>query len=141
MYVNLDPNPDAIDVIRIDEHDTWDFDRRIARVILPMLLQFRLSLNREHFSFPSDLNPVMEFYYDDQLVFDFLDADAEIREGEARATDVWRAHVDAMIWSFDRIVKDPNLMGFKDHGGYDAYQERVQRGVSLFAKFFFSLYE
>jgi hypothetical protein len=143
MYVNLSRDEDAIDVIRIDSDDTWDMDNRLARIVLPMLKQFRRHVHEPYGGYPSELNKRNLAAFEPQMAFSFIDANAEFEAAETIAAETWKAHVDAMIWSFQQIVDDPNHSHppARFNGDYRAYHAEVRRGLLLFGEFYQSLWE
>lgn len=94
--------------IRIDRYDTWNIDRTLAMIILPMLKQLKEnkhgSPNIDLEDVPEHLRSVSTEDYDSQLTFEFY-SEADI----ANAPDVhvrWEWVLDEMIWAFEQLQPD-----------------------------------
>lgn len=91
--------------IRIDKYDTWNMDRTLALIILPMLKQLK---ETKHGSPIVDLDDVPEHLrgtntedYDSQLTFDFYN-EHQIKDGENDLHARWDWVLSEMIWAFEQ---------------------------------------
>lgn len=95
--------------IRIDKYDTWNMDRTLALIILPMLKQLK---ETKHGSPIVDLEDVPEHLrytntedYDSQRTFDFYKKH-KIQDGEADIHARWDWVMGEMIWAFEQHQPD-----------------------------------
>lgn len=95
--------------IRIDKYDTWNMDRTLALIVLPMLKQLQ---EKKHGSQIVDLEDVPENLrctttedYDSQLTFEFY-KEHEVKEGEADIHARWDWVLNEMIWAFEQHQPD-----------------------------------
>lgn len=95
--------------IRIDKYDTWNMDRTLALIVLPMLKQLQ---EKKHGSAVVDLEDVPEHLrchttedYDPQYTFDFY-KEHEVKEGEADIHARWDWVLNEMIWAFEQHQPD-----------------------------------
>ena len=160
-----------ISYVKIDRYDTWNTDRTLAKVILPMLKQLR---ETKMGSPEVDLEDVPEHMrskpyhdFDDQDVFYFMKED-EKYDVHAR----WDWVLDEIIWTFEQILDDdadrqfhtgehdvvwkeieyngekmyemlrgPNDTHKFDRVGYNAWNERQKNGLRLFGKYYRGLWD
>ena len=128
--------------IHIDEYDTWNMGHTLALIILPMLKQLHAT---KHGS-PG---------VDDE------DVPAELRSNVAPAVEEWDVDenwhkrwdwvMEEMIWTFEQLANsDNNDAKFFDHSvfpmtydkeGHRAHNERIQRGTTLFGKYYNGLWD
>lgn len=95
--------------IHIDKYDTWNMDRTLALIVLPMLKQLQ---EKKHGSQIVDVEDVPEYLrctttedYDSQLTFEFYQ-EHEIKEGEADIHARWDWVLSEMIWAFKQHQPD-----------------------------------
>jgi hypothetical protein len=95
--------------IRIDKYDTWNMDRTLALIVLPMLKQLQ---EKKHGSQIVDVEDVPEHLrctttedYDSQLTFEFYQ-EHEVKEGEADIHARWDWVLNEMIWAFEQHQPD-----------------------------------
>lgn len=108
--------------IQIDEWDTWSLDHTLALVILPALRQYQK--DSKEVGHPCGLAPRKR--------------PPKNGCGKCGCEKKWHEILDKMIWSFEQITKDDVLA--VDVKNYKKYQERIQEGLDLFAKYFRSLW-
>lgn len=101
--------------IRIHEYDTWNLDSTLALVILPMLIQLKVSKHGVPSAF---IDSVGGEDYVDQLSFDFYTETHN--ESFEIACKNWDVALDKMIWSFQQIALED-------------YDEKYHHGVSDYA--------
>jgi hypothetical protein len=139
--------------VKIDNYDVWGMDSTLAIIILPMLKKLKEdkqgvpSVNPEHL--PDEL--VHETSNDEEINF-------------KRMETQWNWVLDEMIWAFEQahpdtdweaqyhqptgntITDDPTSIfnGLPetkfDTVGYQAHSERMQRGFTLFGRYFQALW-
>ena len=84
--------------IQIDKFDTWSLDHTLSLIILPALIQLKLTKH----GVPSEfVNDSAEDYHD-QATFDFMKEDKD--EVFQKGCDAWDETLDKMIWSFQQIA-------------------------------------
>lgn len=95
--------------IRIDKYDTWNMDRTLALIILPMLKQLK---ETKHGSANVDLEDVPEHLrcyttedYDSQQTFEFY-KEHQVEEGKYDIHARWDWVLDEMIWAFEQHQPD-----------------------------------
>lgn len=98
-----------VEYVKIDYWDTWNMDRTLALIALPMLKQLK---EKKHGSPIVDLEDVPEHLrvtntenYDDQSTFDFY-KDHEIKEGECDIHARWEWVMNEMIFAFEHHLDD-----------------------------------
>jgi hypothetical protein len=169
MFVNIGPYHDdegeRLVVCDIHAYDTWNMDSTLAIIILPMLKQFRKQLQGA----PGTLLPFSQTSNTEQICFDFyVEGDeAAWEEGHRQ----WEDIVDQMIWSFEQLQpgvhwedqyysgdldtyfekeenshfsimkKGPKHTFKADMKGLRAHQERINKGLEYFGRYYQSLWE
>jgi hypothetical protein len=104
--------------VQIDDYDLWHLDHTLALIIYPLLLELKQSKKGIPY-----VNDVEDAPTD-------LDTDAR-----------WHHVLDSMIWSFSQVLDDSSTNQYYQDGvcdiqGLKAYQQRVQKGLTLFGKYF-----
>lgn len=104
MKVNLGKFPKTSDRrkvdIQIDNYDTWNVDHTLAMIVLPLLLQLKVT----KMGVPAEFADVSGADYDMQDSFDFVKEDHNWAF-EQKCKE-WETILDKMIWSFLQIVTD-----------------------------------
>ena len=142
--------------VRIDYYDVWGADHTLALIILPTLKLLKEKKHGSPFVDPADvpehLRPTEEAgpsngYTDDTI------------------HQRWDWVMNEMIWAFEQIVEEDNDRKFYDHSesdaaeaagedfteawkkikidreGLDAHYKRIERGTTLFGKYFRGLWD
>jgi hypothetical protein len=98
-----------IDYVKIDRYDTWNMDRTLADIILPMLKQLKAT---KHGSPMVDMEDVPEHMrtvdhenWESQQAFDFYHADG-VPKTACDLHDRWAWVLDEMIFAFECKVDD-----------------------------------
>ena len=141
--------------VKIERFDTWNMDSTLAIIILPMLKQLK---EKKH-GYPISL--CEDSSNSSQYCFDFYEASEDIvwETGEDR----WNKIFDEMIWTFEQLqpdndwedqywLKKPKMdlsdneiawkeRGVLDRDGLNAHQERINRGLELFGKYYQNLWD
>lgn len=125
--------------VRIDKYDTWSMDATLAYIILPMLKQLK---ETKHGSPSVD---------DKDVPKELRSTSAPARENEWDIDDNhhkrWEWVMDQMIWSFEQIHPDNDSeaqfhkKGEFDIEGFKKHDERLQKGLTLFGKYFRGLWD
>lgn len=149
--------------IKIHDYDTWNMADTLAEIILPMLQQHKqqnhgCSSRVEDEDVPEYLRRTAA-----------PPADESSGHTDALWHYRWQWVLDEMIWAFEQVVdnqedqfwtkewhdafenpdieealkvirKKPEHEVF-DRAGYEAYQARIEKGLTLFGKYFRSLWE
>lgn len=127
--------------VRIDQYDTWSMDDTLALIILPMLKQLRKST---HSSCQVDDADVPE-----ELRSTAVPAvvDYDIDDNYHKR---WEWVLNEMIWSFEQIVDEDHDDLFFDRttipteynkDGHRVHMDRIQRGTTLFGKYYQGLWD
>lgn len=144
--------------IRIDEYDTWNMDRTLAMIILPMLKQLRETKHGSPHVEDTDVPENLQTGGDDLV------------------HERWSWVLDEIIWAFEqhqpdcdweeqytngkidyrsepcdfdengkpklyRLVEGPNHTAVTDWDGRQAHQTRIDNGFRLFGKYYQSLWD
>ena len=144
MKVNLGKpgRKNGANTIVIDDHDTWNVDYTVARIIHPLLLKYRENMT----GYPElwEDGMVTHHCYDRQLHFDFIDEDIE----RDYLLKKWQTNVDKMCRAFGMIVEKEKWedtwldKSYHEHKIEEAkYYEAVDEGLALFAKYYHSLWD
>lgn len=127
--------------IRIDKYDTWGMDHTLALIILPMLKQMR---DTKHGSPGVDDEDVPEH------LRSTVEPAAEDYDIDGKWHQRWEWVLDEMIWAFEQLINDNNDSQFFDHStdpitydkeGHKAHNERINRGTTLFGKYYRGLWD
>ena len=124
--------------IIIHSWDTWNMDYTLAKIILPMLKQLKVtkhgSPNVDNEDVPINLRAPEE----DVLKYKTLG------ETDPDFFKRWDWVLDEMIYAFDcKVNKEEVYMRFdiKDRRGMEKEQERISNGFKLFGKYYESLWD
>ena len=127
--------------VRIDKYDTWGMDHTLALITLPMLKQMR---DTKHGSPAVDDEDVPEHLRSG------VEPAAEDYDIDGKWHQRWEWVLDEMIWAFEQIINDDNDDQFFDHSttpmtydkeGHKAHNERIDRGTTLFGKYYRGLWD
>lgn len=122
--------------IRIDRWDTWSMDHTLAEIILPMLKQ----LKETKHGYPASLSEKKWDDILDQMIFSF----------ESKVNDDWESqfYTGEPDFQFKQLedgmsemVEGPNHTSVFDKEGYEAYAKRIQKGFTLFGKYYQNLWD
>jgi hypothetical protein len=98
-----------VEYVKIDYYDTWNMDRTIGLIALPMLKQLK---EKKHGSPFVDLEDVPEYLrattteeYDGQSTFDFY-KEHKVKEGECDIHARWEWVMNEMIFAFEHHLDD-----------------------------------
>lgn len=86
--------------VKIDGYDVWSFDHTLAYIILPGLIELKITKH----GIPGDFVDVGGEKHISQQSFDFYEEshDEAFEEGSKR----WDEVLDKMIWSFYQLIDD-----------------------------------
>lgn len=129
--------------IQIDPWDTWSADHTLAMIILPMLKQLKETKHGGPWVDAEDVPEELAISREEMSEHAWEDG------VDPHWFDRWDYVLDCMIWSFDQIAKDDWMEDFypkneTDKMDYDAvkeHQNRIQKGLNLFSKYYFSLWD
>lgn len=121
MKVFLGKNSLTDEVI-IDDHDTWNPDLTLAKIIAPLLVTMR-----DKVAVPSVF--YNQYASDIQLSFDFYKKDPSFHDS---ICEKWMEIFDEMIWTFENYSEY-----FNDN---KQYEPRVKSGLQNFATYFSHLW-
>jgi hypothetical protein len=149
--------------VRVDYYDTWGMDSTLALIILPMLKQLKATKQGS----PSvDDSDVPDELKSTSAIPHMTDAQLAMGEVDSNLHKRWEWALDEMIWAFEQMNDDhaddkfhsdadpakprdePGISfeesmsrGKFDMEGYMAWQNRKTRGLTLFGKYFESLWD
>ena len=132
----------SANTVVIDDHDTWNVDYTVARIIHPLLLKYRENMT----GYPElwEDGMVTHHCYDRQLHFDLIDEDIE----RDYLLKKWQTNVDKMCRAFGMIVEKEKWedtwldKSYHEHKIEEAkYYEAVDEGLALFAKYYHNLWD
>lgn len=147
-----------IDYVKIDYWDTWSMDSTLTPIILPMLKQ--LKATKQGSPFVDDEDVPEEFHYPKALKN--KRSKYKVEGGEDYLIhERWEWVMNEMIWAFEQLSDPEHDTKFFDHSevdrnddlgdqiekvkfdkeGYNAHQERIQRGLTLFGKYYRCLWD
>ncbi len=131
------------DFIIIESHDVWSVDSTLAKIIVPLLKEYRNNLT----GYPVSI--------------DLKDVPKELRD-EEDMSKAWEYIVDEMIWAFSQKDTDwenqfyvlrtdidykeinipikEELWAKNDKKGHDKYYRRIQKGYKLFGRYYDNLW-
>lgn len=125
--------------INIEPFDVWNFDHTFALIAYPALQ----ALKKTKQGIPSKFAIVGGEDWNSQRCFDFYTDSGEWFEQRVAQ---WETVLDKMIWSFYEIAFELGEEQYHpeggpyDHEGMIKYNERIQEGLDLFAKYYQSLW-
>ena len=151
-----------IDYVKIDRWDTWSMDNTLALIVLPMLKQLKATKHGyalvkdedapEELS--SDKAPKHEDYeWDDnaearwdyvlnEMIFAFEHIVDESWQEEFRSGEIdWDFVSCEDNANLKRMVHGPNHTYKCDYDGMKKVEERIQKGLELFGKYYRNLWD
>lgn len=119
--------------VRVDKYDTWNMDRTLAVIILPMLKQLQATKHGSPIVDDEDVPPEMRY------------SDHKVDEEGWDLGDTWVHHkwdnvLNQMIWSFEELCKDDDDTYMNELQNKE-WNERVQKGLTLFGKYYRNLWD
>ena len=134
-------------VVKVDNYDVWSADHTLATVIVPVLERLQKVKHGIPNTMFSDryneLHAMKEFWSEPEQGPLHAEADIEFE----KAVQKWDDTINEMIWAFTQIRDDKweeqffPKDGSWDKTGHDAHFKRIQEGINLFAKHYFSLWD
>jgi hypothetical protein len=115
--------------------DLWSLDHTILLFVLPRLKEFR----RTAHTFPLSM-----FYVDpENPTEEELNNPDQYRDSDSAAAFAkWEATLDKMIWSMSEMIEEDGMFWDYSLGGVDEEKtKKVDEGMALFHKYFFSLWD
>lgn len=149
-------NP-KIDYVKIDYWDTWNMDSTLTPIILPMLKQLKAVKHGSPFVDDKDLPKELQRPKITKAQLAKYDPDYQ----DFMIHERWDWVMNEMIWAFEQLNDPEHDTKFFDHSkvdrsesisdqinktkfdkeGYNAHQERIQRGLTLFGKYYRGLWD
>lgn len=149
--------------VRVDYYDTWGMDATLSLIILPMLKQLK---ETKHGSPSVDDSDVPDELKSTNANPPMTDVQLAMGEIDNNLHKRWEWALDEMIWAFEQMndedadskfhsdidpakPRDEPGISFEegmkrgkfDMAGYTAWQDRKTRGLTLFGKYFESLWD
>lgn len=123
--------------VHIDDWDVWSMDSTLAHIVVPMLELLKENKHGapcvDYEDAPEELQPTQEEI--NQYNIDGTTDDKFFKR--------WDYVLDEMIFSF-KFARDEDIMDYwdkNDRSKMEAMQKRVDNGLRLFAKYYFSLWD
>lgn len=154
--------------VRIDPSDTWSMDHTLALIIHPMLIQIRDTKHGSPYVDPEDVPEIgkgeeISFGHSDDLVHDRWDwvlnemiwAFEQVLDDEDEGMKNYYVpyeedeEVGRMGWknektgemTYMQTEEQARKMGRFDFDLYDAYNNRIKRGLTFFGKYYRGLWD
>lgn len=145
-----------IDYVRIDRWDTWNMDSTLSPIILAMLKQLKATKHGSPAVDDADVPPHLRYKKKQSK------ANPEIHKVDEGDDDLihrrWDYVLDSMIWSFEQLTKDDweglyftytdeddEVLGGKklnwNKKGWEIHNAEIERGLTLFGKYFRALWD
>jgi hypothetical protein len=124
--------------IIIHSWDTWNMDYTLAKIILPMLKQLKVTKHGSPDVDNEDVPINLRAPEEDVLKYKTLG------ETDPDFFKRWDWVLDEMIYAFDcKVNREEVYMRFdiKDRRGMEKEQERISNGFRLFGKYYESLWD
>jgi hypothetical protein len=142
-----------VEYIKIDNHDLWNGDDTLARIILPFLIRMRADKTGTPNVYIEDVPDHLLINAHKSTVDSMGGTDTGVLTGVYDEA-TWDYILDQCIWSFEQIVDPTEKIEMKVYEDYVAgnitkeewlrlsneYSERVQRGLMLFGKYLRSMW-
>ena len=124
--------------IRIDEYDTWNMDKTLAMIIVPMLIQLKKTTH----GYPPDLTEEEWNKILDKMIWSFR----EILEDDWESKYIYNygkyhfeerepingEKMSEMVWDVEPVI---------DIEGIRLHSERIDEGLMLFGKYYKNLWD
>lgn len=125
--------------IHIDRWDTWSADHTLALIILPMLKQIKESKHGAPQVDNEDVPEELRDNAEEQTKFNNTGHPSD------KFFERWDYILDRMIYSFEHVLDTEWESEYFSNGqynreGYMARKEKIQNGLTLFGKYFQSLW-
>jgi hypothetical protein len=156
----LDKVHPQIEYVKIDKWDTWSMDITLTPIILPMLKQLKATKHGSPMVDEEDVPKELRSGNQptDNNKFGLSSHDMHQIEGEDLIHRRWDYVIDEMIWAFEQLSKDDwesefytetdeeheSLGGKKMHWdkeNWSIHNDRIQRGLTLFGKYYRALWD
>ena len=133
--------------VHVDPWDTWNADRTLALVILPVLEQLRDTAYGYPLVDPADVPTHLKPSKEE------LDHFHQTMETDGKAQDRWEWVLGEMIFAFEKVIDDSwelefyhfgeNMMDVQciDREGLEQMSNRIDNGLALFGKYYMSLWD
>lgn len=122
----LNPIQERVILVKIDYHDVFSMDHTLSYIIHAMLLQLKVQKHGAPSVDDDDVPDEIRSYQDHS------DHDNNFGDVDKFFFKRWDYVLDEMIFAFNAIKEDQDDK---------EYSERVQNGLNLFAKYYFSLWD
>lgn len=126
--------------VRIDHWDTWSMDDTLAHIILPMLKQLKATKHGSPIVDDEDVPhlPKRQWSSNESAQYDMFASEEQDQLFWSQYETRWNWIMDEMIWTFETIISDEYWEGLQ----YERdIHERVQRGTTLFGKYYRGLWD
>jgi len=147
MKVEIGPYPSEDSIfteqqisVHIDPWDTWSMDDTLAHIILPMLKQLRETKHGAPMVDDEDVPhlPKIQWSSNESSQYDFFESEEQDKLFWEQYHVRWNWIMDEMSWAFETMTSDDWWVGLQ----YDRdTHERVQRGTTLFGKYYRGLWD
>jgi hypothetical protein len=147
MKVEIGPYPSEDSIfteqqisVYIDPWDTWSMDYSLAHIILPMLKQLKDTKHGSPIVDDEDVPhlPKQQWSSNESAQYDLFASEEQDQLFWKQSEVRWNWLMDEMIWAFETMMSDDWCGGLQ----YDRdIHQRVQRGTTLFGKYYRGLWD
>ena len=148
MFIKMGPYPDDDSVfegrqisVHIDRWDTWNMDNTLALIIIPMLKQLKETKHGSPWVDIEDVPSELQLHgvsAHESSQYDMFESDEHDKMVWDALHARWEWVMDEMIWAFEMMNSDE----FYDGLQYERdINERLQRGLKLFGKYYRGLWD
>lgn len=155
----LDVVHPEIKAVKIDHWDTWSMDCTLTPIILPMLKQLKKDKHGSPNVDDADVPPHLQYKKKRSKIKAGVDQDIHrIDHDDELIHRRWDYVLDSMIWSFEQLAaddwesiyftktaEDDEVLGGKklkwNKEGWMLHNNEIQRGLTLFGKYFRALWD
>lgn len=125
----------GIEYVKIDSEDTWNVDRTLALIIVPLLKRMKVDKNGAPFVDDADV----PWYYRNNI---------SKQDEHGLSILHFKKYdwvLDEIIWTFEQLkdfdweMRYHNKNKFDSHG-YNRHNEAIENGLRLFGKYYRSLW-
>ena len=147
MKIEMGPYPDDDSVfegrqisVHIDPYDTWSMDETLAHIILPMLKQLKETKHGSPIVDNEDVPhmPKQGTSRNESAQYDMFESEEQDQMFWEQYHVRWNWVMDEMIWAFEMILSEEYWNGLMYERDIN---DRVQRGTTLFGKYYKGLWD
>lgn len=127
----------------LHKYDTWNCEVTLAYIAVPLLKQFRAKTHSSPLVANDDVPPELRGPFRDHVVSSSAQG-LNAPDEDPNFHERWKWVLGEIIWSLEQILDNGEEEVLTDHNNYTAlkeYEARLQRGLTLFGKYFNHLWD